>query len=234
MVAMEARISLPTRAGGVRWEAQRSDIGGVDAGGRGQRRTRLIAGQLLTTTLALRGLLALLFGVLALVWPEVTMLALALLFGAYAMVDGAGLVGSALARGTGQERPRWAHLLAGLAGLLAGLMSLLWPQITGLALVLLAGAWAIITGLLQATAAVTGLLEVPSGLRPREARTGEALLAAAGIISVVVGIAVLLRPDVGAVALATVLGIYALIVSVVLLAAAWCLHRKPVVVVHRS
>ncbi|SOC53698.1 Uncharacterized membrane protein HdeD, DUF308 family [Blastococcus aggregatus] len=222
---MAGQISLPTRGSGITWKAWRSVTGGADAGGHGRRRTRLIAGRRLSTTLALRGLLALLFGVLVLVWPPVTMLALALMFGAYALLDGAGLVGSALTTHDRDHwRPRWGHLLAGVASLLAGLMSLLWPQITGLALVMLAGAWAIITGLLLVTATVTSVLEVPSAYRPGRSRSGEWLLALAGITSLVLGIVVLLRPDVGAVAVATVLGIYALIAGVVLLTAAWCLR----------
>jgi uncharacterized membrane protein HdeD (DUF308 family) len=218
---MAGRISPPSRGSGVRWGAPGSSFGGAAAGRHGRGGTRLIAGRRLSRTLALRGVLALLFGVSALLWPDVTVLALALLFGAYALVDGAGMIGGVLTREVVQERPRRAYLLAGFAGLLAGVMSLLWPQITVLVLVTLAGLWAVVTGALEVTAAV----------RLRRERTGEWLLAAAGIVSVGTGVLILLRPDVGALALATVLGVYALIAGAVLLAAAWRLCGKPLVVV---
>lgn len=228
---MTAQVSLPTRGSDVGRENPLSGFDGADGRRDGPGRTRPIAGQPLSTALALRGLVALLFGVLTLLWPKATtVLALALAFGAYAVVDGAGRVGSALRHEAGQERLRAEPLLAGFAGLLAGLMTLLWPQITGLALVMLVGAWAIITGLFEVTGVVTGLLEVPSALRPRAARTGHSLLGVAGIISVVAGMVVLLRPDSGAAALATVLGIYAVITGVVLLAAAWALRNKHIAV----
>src|SRR4051794_6123462 len=220
-VAMAGRVSLPSRASGVRWGAPASGFGDADAGRHGRRRPRLIAGRRLWTTLALRGVLALLFGVSALLWPDVTVLTLALLFGAYALVDGVGMSGGVLSREVVQERPGWAYLPARFAGLLAGLMSSLWPQITALVLVVLAGLWAVVTGVLEVTAAV----------RLRRAMTGEWLLAAAGIVSVAAGVLILLRSDVGALALATVLGVYALIAGAVLLAAAWRLRGKPLVVV---
>lgn len=231
---MAGQLSLHARGSDVRREAPGSHLGGADAGLHAQRRAELIAGWPLSTALALRGLLALLFGGLALLWPGVTILALALLFGAYALVDAAGLIGSAFTRDTGGKRPRWDYLVAGLVGVMAGLMGLLWPQITGLALVMVAGAWAVATGVLEVTAAVSGLLEAPAASRARRAMTGDWLLAVVGIISIVAGIVALLRPEVGAVALATVLGVYALIAGAILLAAAWCLRDKPVVLVSRS
>src|SRR3954454_6596584 len=106
----------------------------------------------LSVLLALRGVLAVLFGVLALVWPGVTVLALALLFAAYAVVDGVGMAVSGLSRG-GRGR-RWSYVLAGVVGIVAGLLAALWPAVTALALVLLAGVWAIITGVLAIFAGV--------------------------------------------------------------------------------
>lgn len=170
--------------------------------------------------LALRGVLALIFGVLALVWPEATVLALALLFGIYAIVDGIGLIASGLDRG-GERNRRWLYVLAGLVGIAAGVIALLWPQLTALTLVVLAGAWAI----------VTGILEIAAAVRLRRELTGEWVIALLGIVSVIAGVIILLRPDVGAVALATVLGVYAIVAGVVLLLAAWRLRKAQVVVV---
>lgn len=156
------------------------------------------------------------------------MRALAVIFGTYALVDGAATVGSALTHASRGERLYWADLLAGSAGLLAGTVSLLWPGITRLALVVLVGAWAIISGLLEVIASVTHLLDVPS-TRPGRVSTGEWLLAVAGITTVAAGLVVLARPDAAPVALATVLALYGLISGAVLLTAAWCLRKWPVV-----
>jgi uncharacterized membrane protein HdeD (DUF308 family) len=153
------------------------------------------------------------FGVLALAWPEVTLLALALLFAAYAVMDGAGLVVTGLSQEGRDER--WSYVLAGVVGIVAGVLAALWPDITALALVVLAGAWAV----------VTGVLEIVAAVRLRRELTGEWALALLGAMSVVAGVVILVRPDVGAVALATVLGVYALMAGVVLLVAAWRLRR---------
>jgi uncharacterized membrane protein HdeD (DUF308 family) len=164
--------------------------------------------------------LAILFGLAALVWPGVTVLGLALLFAAYAVVDGAGMIASGLDRQAAGER-RWFYLAAGITGVMAGVFAGLWPQITALALVLLAGAWAL----------ATGALEIAGAVRLRRELAGEWLLAAVGVVSMLAGILIFLRPAVGVLALATVLGVYALIAGVALLAAAWRVRKARLVVV---
>ena len=171
----------------------------------------------LSVLLALRGVLALLFGVLALGWPGVTVLALALLFAAYAVVDGVGMAVSGLSRG--DRGRRWSYVLAGIVGIVAGVLAALWPAVTALALVLLAGVWAI----------VTGVLEIVAAVRLRRELTGEWVPALLGALSVIAGVLILVRPAVGALALATVLGVYALLAGVVLLVAAWRVHKAPLV-----
>jgi uncharacterized membrane protein HdeD (DUF308 family) len=161
--------------------------------------------------LALRGVTAIVFGVLAVVWPRVTVLALALLFGAYALVDGGfTLTGLIRAREVGQW---FAHLLAGLLGVTIGVLTLLWPAITALVLVVMIGAWAVLTGLLDVWAAAR--------LR------GQRLLAVVGVLSVIAGVIVLIRPDVGAIAIARVIGVYAIVIGVLMLAGVRMVHRAP-------
>jgi uncharacterized membrane protein HdeD (DUF308 family) len=184
-------------------------VGGTPTRGDPRRR--------LSVLLALRGVLALIFGVLALVWPGVTVLALALLFAAYAVVDGVGMTVSGLSRGAPGRR--WPYVLAGIVGIVAGVLAALWPAVTALALVLLAGVWAI----------VTGVLEIVAAVRLRRELTGEWVLALLGALSVVAGVLILVRPDIGALALATVLGVYALLAGVVLLVAAWRVRKAPLV-----
>ncbi|MGY5884773.1 HdeD family acid-resistance protein [Modestobacter lacusdianchii] len=173
----------------------------------------------MTLLLVLRGVIALVFGLLALLWPEATVLVLALLFGAYAAVDGFGMIASGLGRDGDQGR-RWLYVLGGIVGIAAGVTAVVWPQLTALALVVLAGAWAV----------VTGVLEIVAAIRLRRELTGEWLIGLLGTISLIAGVIILLRPDVGAVALATVLGVYAIVAGVVLLLAAWRLRKAQVVV----
>jgi uncharacterized membrane protein HdeD (DUF308 family) len=159
--------------------------------------------------------LAVIFGVLVLVWPGITLLALAIVFAAYVFVDGIGLIVSGVeARG----RRRWLYVIAGIVGVIAGVAAAFWPEVTLLVLVLWAGAWAVITGVLEIGAAVRG------------EGSGRWLMALAGVLSVVAGLLILIWPGIGAFALATVLGIYALVAGVFLLWAAWQLRRAPVVV----
>jgi len=103
--------------------------------------------------LALRGLVAVLFGLAALVWPGVTLTALVLLFGAYALVDGLlSLIVSLL------DRHEFDHgrvlLLKGLAGIAIGMLALLWPGVTAQSLFYLIAAWAILTGAFEVVAAL--------------------------------------------------------------------------------
>jgi uncharacterized membrane protein HdeD (DUF308 family) len=173
-------------------------------------------GRRLSLLLALRGLLAVAFGVLVLVWPGITILALALVFAAYVLVDGIGMIISGAGARGGQ---RWWYVLAGVVGVIAGLAAAFWPGVTVLVLVLWAGAWAVVTGVLEIAAAVRG--EGP----------GRWLTALAGALSIAAGLFILLWPGIGALALATVLGIYALVAGVSYFWAAWQVRRAPVVAV---
>jgi uncharacterized membrane protein HdeD (DUF308 family) len=217
---MDRLITLPQREGGTSAGHAETAVG-VPAERRG---TDQRAGQKVSLLVGARGALALLFGAVAALWSDVTARGLAAIFGAYVLIDGAMRIRTILARELDHEPPRWGYLLSGCAGLLIGLMTWLTPHITGLALVMLAGAWAIATGVVEVTAAVAGLLETPAVTRQQRAHAGDWLLAASGVTSVVAGIVVLLRPDAQAAAVASVLGSYALIAALVLLAGAWRLR----------
>jgi uncharacterized membrane protein HdeD (DUF308 family) len=166
-------------------------------------------------TLAIRGAIAVGFGLAALIWPAITLQVLVWLFGFYAVVDGllalaALLVGGRLVRG----RRGWL-IVEGIVGIAAGVFTFLWPDITALVLLYLIAAWAIVTGLLEVTAAIF--------LR-RELR-GEWLLALAGVVSVAFGILLAVRPAEGAIALVSVIGVFAILFGVVLLALGARLRR---------
>ncbi|MQA96791.1 MAG: hypothetical protein GEV11_19905 [Streptosporangiales bacterium] len=95
--------------------------------------------------IALRGAIAIIFGVLALFWPGITVAVLVLLFGAYALVDGVFALISAFS-GKNNAESRGLMALLGVLGILFGIATFVWPGITALALVFLIGAWAVVTG----------------------------------------------------------------------------------------
>lgn len=165
--------------------------------------------------LALRGVLAILFGVAAFVWPGMTIAALVLLFGAYAFVDGLFALMAAIRQhgDVGSER-WWMLLLEGLAGIGVGVLTVLWPNITGLVLLYLIAAWAIITG----------VFEILAAIRLRREIDNEWWLALAGIASVVFGVLIALQPAAGALAIVWILGGYAILFGILLLALAFRLR----------
>jgi uncharacterized membrane protein HdeD (DUF308 family) len=170
-------------------------------------------GRRLSVLLGIRGLLAVVFGVLVLAWPDITVLALAFVFAAYVLADGIGLIISGSGARGGR---RWSYVLAGVLGVIAGLAAAFWPGVTVLVLVLWAGAWAVVTGVLEIAAA-------------RRTGAGRWLMVLAGALSIVAGLVILIWPGIGALALVTLLGVYGLAAGVSLLWAAWQVRRAPVV-----
>jgi len=154
-----------------------------------------------------RGIAAISFGIITLLVPGVSIAVLVFLFGAYALVDGGLSIVSAV-RGRTINQPRWALVLEGVLGLIAGGFTLLWPGLTALALVLWIGAWAL----------VTGILEIVTAIRLRKVVEGEWLLGLGGVASVALGSALLLFPRAGALAVMLWIGAYALFFGVLLVA----------------
>ncbi|HEX5386570.1 MAG TPA: DUF308 domain-containing protein [Gemmatimonadales bacterium] len=161
--------------------------------------------------LALRGAVAILFGLAALFWPAATLAAVVLVYGAFAFADGI-LAVVAGARG------RWGGLLlAGILGIIVGIIALIWPGITALALVFVIAAWAI----------VTGIMEIAAAVQLRREITGEWLLALVGVASLAFGILIALFPGAGALSILWVLGIYAIIYGVLQLFLGFRLRNLP-------
>jgi len=163
--------------------------------------------------LALQGLCALLFGVLALALPGLTLLMLAVLFAAYAVVSGAAAIVSAL-KNQG-EKGWWLWYALGLASIAAGVLALVHTGLTALLLVLIMGVNAILNG----------VLELSMAFRLRKEIRGEWLLGLAGVVSIVFGAFVLLFPGAGALALVWLISFYAIASGLLLLALAWRAHR---------
>jgi len=156
--------------------------------------------------LALRGLVAVLFGVLAFMWPGATLITLVWLFGAFALVN--GILSLVLAAKTPKGYPKVGSLiLGGLLGILAGLLAFVMPGITALGLLILIAAWAIVTGIMELVAAV----------RLRKIINNEWLLVLAGIASVVFGVILLFQPAAGALALIWLIGAWALLSGILLM-----------------
>jgi uncharacterized membrane protein HdeD (DUF308 family) len=167
-------------------------------------------------SLALRGSAAVLFGILTLVWPSISLLVMVLLFGAFALVHGASYVVAAAARDPKSETERGFMLIlqAGL-GIVTGIITFLWPGITALALLYLIAAWALIIGALEIAAAV----------RLRKEIRNEWLLGLAGALSVIIGILLAVRPGEGALAITWLIGWYALFMGILLLVLAFRIRK---------
>ncbi len=163
--------------------------------------------------LALRGLAAIIFGILALIWPGITFEVLVLFFGAYVLLDGVFAVISALTHRTAGDH-RWLLLLEGIVGIAVGVLTFLMPGVTAVALIYLVAAWGVITG----------LLEILAAIRLRREMSNEWLLALSGIVSVVFGLIVAAFPAVGALAIVWLIGVYAIIFGVLELVLAFRLR----------
>ena len=157
--------------------------------------------------LLVRGLLAILFGVMAYAWPGLTVAVLVLMFGVYALVDGVSSLVSA-AGGVTPGTPRWLVVVRGLLGIGAGILTLMAPGVTAAVLVLYIGFWAILTG----------VAEIMTAVRLRKEIEGEWLLALGGLASVVFGGLLVTRPGAGALALVWLIAAYALVYGVLLVA----------------
>jgi uncharacterized membrane protein HdeD (DUF308 family) len=146
-----------------------------------------------------------LFGLAALIWPNITLQVLVLLFGAYALVDGVLAAIAALANQAGPYRG-WT-LLAGVAGIILGVLTFIYPDITQTALLYLIAAWAI----------VTGFFEILGAIELRKVIEGEIWLVLSGLASIVFGVIVALQPAAGALAIVWLIGIYAIAYGIALL-----------------
>jgi len=156
--------------------------------------------------IVLRGVAGVLFGVLAFIWPGITLAVLVIVWGAYALADGI-LALIAAFRVRDQGRPFWSLLIVGLLGIAAGIVTFIWPGMTALVLLLFIAAWAIVMGIFQIIAAI----------RLRKEIQNEWLLALSGILSVLFGVIMFVQPGAGALAVIWVIAAYAIVFGVLLI-----------------
>jgi uncharacterized membrane protein HdeD (DUF308 family) len=158
-----------------------------------------------STSLILRGVLAVIVGIIALAWPSATILALVILFAIYAFMD-AGFE-AVRAFNSGKAGPVVGHLLLALLDLAAGVIALVWPAPTALALVLVVGIWAF----------VGGFLEIFSAFDSGETAGTRAMYIVTGLVWIEFGVVLFARPGVGAVTLALLFGLFNLIAGATLI-----------------
>ncbi len=154
------------------------------------------------TMFLFRGIFAVLFGIIALVWPKMTLSALVFVFGLFAVISGITAVVAALRH---TEFPGWGWLLGeGILGILVGVVALVWPGITALAFIYLLAAWAILTGILEV---IAPLAYPMSG--------GRAVLTAlTGVLSIIFGILIAAQPSSGLLAVVWLIGVYAILFGI--------------------
>jgi len=152
--------------------------------------------------LLLRGIAAIIFGLLAFAWPGLTLVTLILFYGAFVLVDGVLAVIAAITGGV--PGSRWWLAIIGLLGIAAGLVTFMMPGLTAVLLLLFIAGWAIATGVFQIIGAIKLRKEIDN----------EWLLILGGIISVLFGVSMMLAPGAGALALVWVIGAYSVVIGV--------------------
>jgi uncharacterized membrane protein HdeD (DUF308 family) len=163
--------------------------------------------------LVIRGLAAILFGILTFAMPGISLLALVIVWAVYALVD--GVFSLVLAWRGARTGRHWGWLLfEGIASIAAGVVAVVWPGITALALLVVIAVWAMLTG----------VAEIAVAIRLRRQIQGEWLLALSGVLSIAFGVLLLAYPGAGALAVLWMIGAYAIVFGVLLMGLGWRLH----------
>jgi uncharacterized membrane protein HdeD (DUF308 family) len=154
----------------------------------------------------LRGIVFIIFGVLAFAWPGLTLVTLVLFYGAFALIDGVLSLFSAF-KGGQKATPTWWLIVVGLIGIAAGAATFLWPGLSALVLLLFIGAWAF----------VRGIFEIIGAIQLRKEIDNEWMLILSGSVSVIFGLIMLIMPGAGALALVWVIAAYSIVIGVLLI-----------------
>jgi len=168
--------------------------------------------------LFVRGAAAIVAGLVAVLWPSITIGAFVILFAAFAFAD--AIEQGTVAFSSEEAGPVVGHLLLGLLDIAVGVVALAWPGITALVLLLWVGAWAV----------VTGGVELGMAFAIGETAGERTAWAVAGVISILFGLALFARPTIGAVSLAVTFGVFALAYGISQLVLGAKVHRTDKVV----
>lgn len=156
--------------------------------------------------IGLRGVLAIIFGVLAYLWPGLTAIALVFMFGAYAVFDGViTLAASFRSRATNSRW--WLGLLEGIVSIIAGIVAFVYPTPTAIALVFVIAIWAVITG----------ILEIAAAIRFRDEIKGEWALALTGLVSIILGVVLFTNPGAGVLGVTWAIAGYAIVFGILMI-----------------
>jgi uncharacterized membrane protein HdeD (DUF308 family) len=157
--------------------------------------------------LLIRGIAAVVFGVLAFAWPGATIVALVILFGAYAFVDGVFAIVAAVRAAQSHER-WWPFFLEGIVGIAIAAITYFEPHVTAFALYFTIAAWAFLTG----------IFEIAAAIQLRKQIANELWLILGGILSLIFGILMIWQPLAGVIAIIWVIGAYAIIFGIMMIA----------------
>jgi uncharacterized membrane protein HdeD (DUF308 family) len=164
----------------------------------------------------LRGVLAIIFGVLAFFWSGLTAVALVYMFGIYAILDGILTISAAVRNRAARDR-WWLGLLEGIVDIAAGVIAILFPTLAAFVLLIVIAIWAI----------VTGILEIATAIRLRREIENEWAMGLSGLVSVALGVIILFNPAAGLLGIVWVIGAYAIIFGVLMLILAFRAGRLP-------
>jgi uncharacterized membrane protein HdeD (DUF308 family) len=153
----------------------------------------------------LRGLAAIIFGILALLYPGIALESFVLVFAAYALVDGVSAVITSIQNRTQQNW--WVHLLEGIISIIAGILAIIYPGLTALTLLYIIAFWAIFTG----------VMEIWAAIELRKAIQGEFWLGLSGVLSILFGILLIVAPGAGILAVLTLVAAYAIVFGLFLI-----------------
>jgi uncharacterized membrane protein HdeD (DUF308 family) len=156
----------------------------------------------LSSSLLWRGLLAIAVGVVSVAWPNITVGAFVILFAVYAFI--AAAMDTVRAFSSKSAGPVFGYLLLAVISAAAGVAALVWPDITAFVLVIWIAAWA----------TVTGVIEVALAFRHGQTAGERAMWAITGLVSIALGVVLFIRPDIGALSLATVFGLFSIFYGV--------------------
>jgi uncharacterized membrane protein HdeD (DUF308 family) len=164
--------------------------------------------------LVIRGVFAILFGVITLLWPDITVFALVTIFGAFVMLDGLIEIWVGFAN-RGRERHWWADALLGVVSVVIGVIAIGWPGITAIAAMYVIASWMIVIG---------GLM-VYQGIRLRDDIAGELWVISTGALSFLLGVAFMIFPGAGAISLAWAIAGFIVVLGVLMVKIGWGIGR---------
>jgi uncharacterized membrane protein HdeD (DUF308 family) len=164
--------------------------------------------------LLIRGIVAIIFGILAFMWPTATILAIGILFGAYAFVDGIFAIVSAVRAAEAHER-WWPFLIEGIIGIVIAAITFYDIRITLLALYFTIAAWAFLTG----------ILEIVAAFQLRKQIANEIWLIIGGVASIIFGVLMIYYPLAGVLAIIWLIGAYAIVFGIIMIAFSFRLRR---------